>query len=143
MGHLSVRLPVPHVRQNYFSLYLEPQLNLVRDGLDREGQEKEFGVNVGIQYQFKVNQWLSSYLLVGTGPHYISVRSERQAQGFIFSDNFGGGLQFLITRQQSLDVGYRFRHISNAGLEKPNRGINTNNWYIGYRWRFGNQREHR
>ncbi len=82
---------------------------------------------------------MNPYLLAGIGPHYISVHSEQQAWGFIFSDNLGVGLQFFATPHQSFDIGYRFRHISTAGLAEPNLGINTHNWYIGYRKRYSHR----
>lgn len=45
---------------------------------------------------------------------------------FQFSDNLGFGIQIT----EGLRVGYRFTHFSNAGIKKPNPGIDTQQIYV-------------
>lgn len=49
---------------------------------------------------------------------------------FQFSDVIGVGAQF--GGHQQYEVGYRFHHISNAGIKEPNPGINFNELYFQY-----------
>jgi opacity protein-like surface antigen len=76
--------------------------------------------------------WVSVYIMGSVGPHYISVVSTRQANGFIWSDVIGGGFYFHLTNDSAINVGYRFRHLSNAHFATPNGGIDTNFVIVGY-----------
>ncbi|OPX41667.1 MAG: hypothetical protein B1H13_00795 [Desulfobacteraceae bacterium 4484_190.3] len=111
-----------------FSVYLEPQINPV---FERE-TDLEFGVGVGLKYLHPVTEEISAYIFGSVGPHYITVQTTDQANGFIFSDTIGAGFSFFLTEKSSLNLGYRFRHMSNAGIKKPNGGINTHFGTIGY-----------
>jgi hypothetical protein len=69
---------------------------------------------------------LSLYAAIGSGPHYITVETDRQARGFIFSDNFELGSAYNFERiNTAFLLKFRFRHISNAGLKEPNGGIDN------------------
>jgi hypothetical protein len=86
----------------------------------------EFGIHPGIS--FLKNFWedeLSVYAMIIIGPHYISGSLNRQASGFIFSDNFILGADFRLFRSWYFDISVGYRHISNANLKMPNDGINN------------------
>ncbi|MBN1638890.1 MAG: acyloxyacyl hydrolase [Ignavibacteriales bacterium] len=108
--------------QPQFNLTLYKQIdfsNSIEDGY-------EMGLNFGIVVRKNFfNDLLWLYLLVGTGPHYTSGTPDRQASGFIFSDNFFIGLNFRIVDNFHLDLRTGIRHISNADLEEPNSGLNN------------------
>jgi len=110
------------------SAYIEPQINPV---FDRE-TDIEFGVGLGLKYMHSLSDSVGAYLVGSVGPHYISVKTSDQANGFIFSDTIGAGFSFFITEKSAITVEYRLRHMSNAGMEKPNGGINTHFGTIGY-----------
>jgi len=111
-----------------FSFYIEPQINPV---FDRE-TDIEFGVGVGLKYMHPITDSVGAYLFGSVGPHYISVKTSDQADGFIFADTVGAGLSFFLTEKSAINVEYRLRHMSNAGMEKPNGGIDTHFGTIGY-----------
>jgi len=88
----------------------------------------EFGFFLNLNLGVAITQWDILSLVVGAGPHFVSVETERQASGFIFSDNF------LIAYRRKLLLNADFyelsvygglRHLSNAGLKKPNKGIDN------------------
>ena len=110
------------------SLYIEPQINPI---FNRE-TDIEFGVGVGLKYMHPLTDSVGAYLFGSVGPHYISVKTSDQANGFIFSDTVGAGLSFFLTEKSAINVEYRLRHMSNAGIESPNGGINTHFGTIGY-----------
>ena len=86
----------------------------------------EVGLNLGLLARENVfHDLLSFYFMIGTGPHYTSGTVQRQANGFIFSDNFAGGVNIKLTKNLYADWRSGLRHISNAGLRIPNGGINT------------------
>ena len=112
------------------SWYLEPQINPVRT---LRPLDIELGINAGIRTYVKLSEKFFLYGMIGSGPHYISAEIDRQAKGFIFSDNFafGGYMKLLKSSKQFINLQLRYRHISNAGLKKPNKGINSWNLMIG------------
>src|SRR3989304_4482082 len=111
-----------------FSFFIETQFNPSHN----PDENFEFGVTPGLQYRYPFTEKLSGYLLVSAGPHYMSLVTREQENGFIFSDTIGGGLYYFLKENFALNLGYRFRHMSNSGLAKPNDGINTNFITFGY-----------
>lgn len=49
-----------------------------------------------------------------------------------FAFDFGGGVQIFSGGRQSLTVGYKFHHISNANTSPVNPGLDSNIIYAGY-----------
>ena len=113
-----------------FLFYTEPQVLLVI--LSPEGSvEFEGGINVGFAYQHLFSKY-RVYAGIGSGPHFITVETELQAKGFIFSDNFFAGVSRLLKKEIMLNLQLRFRHISNAGLKSPNLGIDNFFLMLGF-----------
>ena len=110
------------------SVFLEPQFNPVVN----PETDFEAGIGIGLQYMYPVMDKLSIYILGSVGPHYISVKTSKQANGFIFADTIGGGLYYYLTKDTAINLGYRLRHMSNANTADPNGGIDTNSAVIGY-----------
>jgi hypothetical protein len=109
---------------------LQPQYNATKYQNNFYGEEKlkghEFGLNMGFLARKNiVKDFLSSYLLISAGPHYVSGTPERQAAGFIFSDNFFAGISVRVYKSIYVDIRGGFRHISNAGFKNPNKGVNS------------------
>ena len=115
------------LRRDFVSLYCEPQFNLVKTNRT----DYEFGVNLGLRNYFMINNNFHLYIMLGSGPHYISAELERQATGFIFSDNLDLGGLIALKPGLALNLQAGVRHISNAGLEMPNRGVNTYTFRAG------------
>ena len=51
---------------------------------------------------------------------------------FQFGDHIGGGIRFGDKGQY--DVGYKYQHLSNAGIKQPNQGINYHILRLQYRF---------
>ncbi len=119
-------IPALRHHRGVLSFFLEPQFNPVLTP-----SESEFGLGVGLQYAYPLTEWISPYFLLVTGPHYISVDTTTQAEGFNFSSAAGVGLYISLTKNIALNCGYRLRHISNADLKLPNGGINSHIGLLG------------
>lgn len=117
-----------------FSVYAEGQIVYANLPVS-PGAAYEAGMNMGLRYQLALSpQWLLN-AAIGSGPHYITVRTEQQAPGFIFSDNFELGLTYLPPgKAWGINLRSRFRHISNAGFKRPNIGIDNLFVIGGLRW---------
>ena len=146
-GHYDTLLLVAHIGSNVnrfipalerhrgaLSLFLEPQFNPV---LRRS--EYEFGLGIGVQYTYALTEWLSPYLLLATGPHYISIDTETQAKGFNFSNAAGIGFYIPLNKNAAVNCGYRLRHVSNADLKEPNGGIDNHVGLLGVSFFFSDR----
>ena len=123
-------------------LTFEPQINpvFIVSGQNKDFKnEIEFGLSVGLQQNFIINQTFEAYIMGSIAPFFTSVHTTRQARGFIFADNIGLGTYIYLkkNKQLALNLGFRLRHLSNANTRTPNFGINTRNYLIGISWFWG------
>lgn len=150
----KVQLYYPLKRRNYFSyeILVQPEINIAQHQLhnvhfvrpeepnyiekralySQKRTFKEYVLNVGFLVRKQLINSLSTYLLISVGPSYIGIESEHLAKGFAFSDNINFGLNFRISKHIILDFRSGLRHISNAGLQRPNAGYNTLNLEFGF-----------
>ena len=110
-------------------LLIQPQYNLTRyrhiDNVPDELNGFELGVNTGLLIRKNIlKDFLSIYVFISSGPHYVSGTPQRQSKGFIFSDNLFIGLNVKLFKNTYLDLRPGFRHISNASLTHTNGGLN-------------------
>ena len=80
---------------------------------------------------------LSPFAEIGIGAHLLSktsVAPQREfSTAFQFGSHAGVGLRF--GQGGAYELGYRYQHLSNAGIKKPNNGINFHLLRLGYRFR--------
>jgi len=119
--------PALKCQRGRLTIFAEPQLNPVLNL-----SEYEVGLSIGLEYIYPVYGKCSVYIMGSVGPHYISVETEDQARGFAFADTLGAGLYYFVYENAALNIGYRFRHISNCGIKEPNSGIESHFGTIGY-----------
>lgn len=110
-----------------FLFMVEPFANPVI----RPGSNYEAGLSLGLKYAFPVTSKLYPYIEGGTGGIYISEKTRRQGSHANFVDHAGAGIYYFIKDNIALNAGYRFRHISNLGIKRPNGGIETNSVTAG------------
>ncbi|MCF6352359.1 MAG: acyloxyacyl hydrolase [Cyclobacteriaceae bacterium] len=116
----ALHLPFYQTKSRFnIALDIAPQVGFVPY---KNKVEYEFGLNFIIAFGFQIGENSILSINVGAGPHYITAAIERQASGFIFSDHFNIAYKKKINTWQ-LGVTAGIRHISNAGLEEPNLGI--------------------
>ena len=76
------------------------------------------------------------YIEGGIGPSYNSLDIQELGIGFNFLSYGGVGLRIPLQNNMSIEVGYRLRHISNAGLDERNHGVTSNQAQVGIAWAF-------
>ncbi len=117
----------------YLFFELEPFLNPVI------GPETnlEFGVSFNLKWVPKKGV-ISPYIKLGTGPGYTTQHTLEQGSQWNFFSFVGLGVEFLVRKEKNVGflVEYRYRHFSNGGLKKPNKGVNTQGVIAGVRWKF-------
>jgi hypothetical protein len=86
----------------------------------------DLGLTPVFRYQETTPSSISPYVEGAIGFHLISPVRLEPARGFStafqFGDHIGAGARF--GERGRYDLSLRFQHLSNAGIKKPNNGIN-------------------
>jgi len=92
---------------------------------------------LGMQMNFRNRRMVQPYVDAHGGILYFTRQEPVPGSSqFNFTFNFGGGVQVVTGKRTSVVVGYKFHHISNNETAKKNPGIDNNEFYAGYLWRW-------
>ena len=96
------------------------------------------GFTPKIKYTFVALDQIRPYVEFAGGPFWTDLGGKvpEESARFNFVLTAGFGLSWFITPQTSLNVGYRFHHISNAGTRYPNLGLNASLPFGGFSFYF-------
>ena len=96
------------------------------------------GFTPKIKYSFVALDRVRPYVEFAGGPFWTDLAGKipEESSRFNFVLTAGFGLSWFITPQTSLNVGYRFHHISNAGTRYPNLGLNASLPFGGFSFYF-------
>jgi len=86
-----------------------------------------------LQRDTALSSGVSPYAEAGIGPHLITetrLGHQKYSTAFQFGSLIGAGIGFGERGQYQL--GYRFQHISNANIKKPNDGMNLHLLRLAY-----------
>jgi lipid A 3-O-deacylase len=105
-------------------------LSLAHWSNDSPGRTNSSLTDIGITPVLRIQQTnpgaLAPYIEAGAGAHLLSATSvsteRRLGTSFQFGSHIGVGLRF--GARGAFDLGYRYQHLSNAGIKHPNQGIN-------------------
>jgi hypothetical protein len=89
------------------------------------------GGTLSFRYNFLGAGALVPYAEFGVGMTHLDFDLAGQRDGFNFLLQLGVGAHWLLRERAALTAGWRFLHISNAGLWQPNLGINASLFLIG------------
>ncbi len=106
---------------------LEPFLNVVTSPNDNI----EAGLTLLFKYAFPLGERFKPYIKFGAGPLYISQHTREQSTQFNFVDTAGVGFSWFIKKDLALSFEYRYRHLSNASIKHPNKGIDATSFLVG------------
>lgn len=136
----QINYPFKEGRTFIYEVTVEPQINFVKyrqfdRSLNRpenapksvadENHLMEFGLSLGGVVRYPISKNLSVYGMVSFGTFYLANRNNRVAEGIAFASQGSLGLRIKILKGTYWDFRAGMRHLSNAGLQKPNGGINT------------------
>jgi len=110
-------------------------ISLLVEGIVSVASAERTGFELGFTPLFKLSALVFPNVLapIGGGAGMIteSIASPALAHAFNFTPQVGGGIDIALTSQWALQVAYRFRHSSNAGLYKENPAFNVNFFQAG------------
>lgn len=114
-----------------FEYYLEGWIG----GVTGPQNAIEVGINpIGFKLAYDAGQTVVPYFSAGLGVMYTGLQGIKIGGPFEFNETGGVGVEIFLERGLALTVGYRYRHISNAGIKKDNRGLDTQFGTIGLSW---------
>lgn len=94
----------------------------------------DIGLTPVVRWQERGRDAFSPYLEAGLGAHLLSETSVAPNQqfgtNFQFGSHLGVGVRF--GQDHAFDISARINHLSNAGIKKPNDGINFYEVRLGY-----------
>lgn len=76
------------------------------------------------------------YIKVGPGFLYMTQHTREQATQFNFFEQGGVGFHYFFNKNLALTADWRLRHVSNAAIKQPNKGINGRFYLLGLTYRF-------
>lgn len=91
-----------------------------------------------IKYTFVALDRIRPYAEFAGGPFWTDLAGKipEESSQFNFVLMAGFGVSYFLTDQVALNAGYRFQHISNAGTQYPNLGLNASLPYGGFSFYF-------
>ena len=116
------------------TFYLEPTV-----GAASSGQDYEFGLGVGLQYTYPVTSWLSPFVSISAGPHYVSLytQQEKYSSGICLQLMGTLGVYLKTAEDQAISLAYQpFVHCSNGRLQYYVYQYNNTCAEVGYSWFF-------
>lgn len=110
--------------KNFFNVSLDilPQINFT---FLNGNPEFEFGANLYVDFGFQLSKNSILSANIGSGPHFITVETTKQSNGFLFSDNFLLEFKHKISENCEFGIFSGYRHMSNASIKQPNNGIDN------------------
>ena len=90
------------------------------------------GLNTVLRHTLLVWRRFFPYLEGGAGFLNTNLRTRSLGESIEFLLQAGGGFRLFPHERLSLDAGFRWTHISNAGLGERNLGVNSYMPYIGF-----------
>jgi len=90
------------------------------------------GVNALVRYNFlPPSKNLRPFVQAGFGMLTTNLVMDDFGSNFNFASNAACGLQYFYTASDALSLEWRLFHISNAGLDDENSGLNMNHFFVG------------
>lgn len=94
------------------------------------------GIAPLLKYNFYTGTRLMPFLEGGAGLMVSTDRFQGQGSAFNFTPQGGAGFHYFLSREWAFTGAYRFWHASNAGIARPNRGVNAHTFFVGLAYFF-------
>jgi len=89
------------------------------------------GITFLASWVFTASKTITPYIFGGGGLIYTNLDVPELGKKLNGSIQMGTGFHYFLKKNTSLDMSYRFHHISNAGTGKPNGPLNSSKFLFG------------
>ena len=84
------------------------------------------GATIWLRYNFVPRESrFAPFVQAGAGGTYTDINPRLIGQDFNFNLDLGAGVRYLLASRWSVNVEYRYQHISNANMADRNLGVNA------------------
>lgn len=97
---------------------------------------QEVGFDILVKYSYPVTEKINPYFFTGGGIIYTSQHTHEQSTQWNFLPQAAVGVSYDLKEDFSIDMEWRYRHLSNANRKLPNDGINVYMFLIGATWKY-------
>ncbi len=119
--------------EQLFQFQLEPFISFV----SCPDANLETGTSFFLKTGLLPRAWkFQPYVKVGVGMVYLTQHTREQGSQFNFIEQGGAGIHYFFRKNIAFSVEYRMRHLSNANIEPPNKGIETAFLLAGISYQF-------
>lgn len=130
---IQVHLASQLAKGDAFTLHL--RLEALLGGFWDYGNGAEVALVPGLRLYFGAASF-QPYLEGGIGPEVNALNIPELGTSFNFLSYGGLGVRFALGKDMNLEVGYRIRHISNAGMDERNHGVTSHQAQVGISFPF-------
>jgi hypothetical protein len=113
--------------KGFTEIILEPFINTVIT----PHTNIEVGCGILLKYSYPLTEKLYPYGIAGGGVIYFTQHTHVQSLQYGFNPQLGLGFTYFFKKDLALNAEYRYRHLSNAGIKQPNKGINIGMVLVG------------
>ena len=89
------------------------------------------GIAPHLRYDFATGHRVVPFVELGAGLTATDIRDSNLSTTFEFNLQLGAGTHVFLSDSLAVTLEYRFIHVSNAGLDVPNLGLNSSTGYLG------------
>jgi len=87
----------------------------------------------GFQIDFRPGRKYEPFMSNNGGFIYFADRVlSPEGSQFMYTIDFGAGVNIFLKRHQAITIGYRYQHLSNADISHHNPGTDADTFYIGF-----------
>jgi hypothetical protein len=139
---IDVRYSYEFARWDHWTMRYSPELTAlamldepVPNQTDPELQRKRTygsGVSpVGFQSDFFPSKRVQPFLSTdGGGIYFMDRVLSPEGSRFMYTVDFGAGINIFRKERQAVSIGYRYQHLSNANISRHNLGMDANTFYV-------------
>ena len=134
VGYTFAEFPSGWPYLGSFQIFLEPSIAYIT----HPARTYLLGVSAIFRHNFLLWDRVVPYIDGGAGFLNTNLRIRALGEVIEFIPQGGLGVVFLVGERTSLDLGWRYQHISNAGQTEPKRNIGINSLFFhgGVSWHF-------
>lgn len=110
--------------EGWFQYYMEPNTATAE------------GLKLALRYHVLGFGPLAPYIEATAGAAGTNLSVKEMRSTFTFVLEAGAGLSYFVTPGVAINAGYRFQHLSNGNISRPNRGVNSDSGVVGLTYYF-------
>jgi len=107
---------------------IEPFISTIYEPVKEDSNKNNIESGVAFWFKFGLfpESWkLQPYVKFGAGLDYMTLHTLNESTQFNFISQLALGMHYFFLKNTALTLEGRYRHLSNAGIKEPNRGINS------------------